>query len=180
MNRLLKHLGRRPGKLKESSNSFRFADSVYDSHKAISLSMRTTANEETIMIEMDVVSANVPAITGLDAMDYNCITPCKVTNSLIKHMVQNGKPADLWRVNLIRADSNHLFASLQMPSITWFSRVQLNKLHRQFFHPSPDKLFNLFKRAHPDHTTSETRKACLLYTSPSPRDLSTSRMPSSA
>ena len=31
-----------------------------------------------------------------------------------------------------------------------------------------------------ENTTVEQRRACLLYTSPSPRDLSTSRMPSSA
>ena len=31
-----------------------------------------------------------------------------------------------------------------------------------------------------DHQTGKPVKSCLLYTSPSPRDLSTSRMPSSA
>ena len=36
------------------------------------------------------------------------------------------------------------------------------------------------KNAHVENTIADIKKACLLYTSPSPRDLSTSRMPSSA
>ena len=44
--------------------------------------------------------------------------------------------------------------------------------HDNYFFPLPCNYFDLFYPI-PD-------KACLLYTSPSPRDLSTSRMPSSA
>ena len=49
----------------------------------------------------------------------------------------------------------------------------------------PDEIYNLGAQSHvavsfetPEYTTQVD--ACLLYTSPSPRDLSTSRMPSSA
>ena len=53
----------------------------------------------------------------------------------------------------------------------------------------PDVLFTEFVRVKPnakrviaetDYIEATTRVPCLLYTSPSPRDLSTSRMPSSA
>ena len=54
-------------------------------------------------------------------------------------------------------------------------------------HLRPDKLKKLVNHFHPeidfhivDTAQTEEIKNCLLYTSPSPRDLSTSRMPSSA
>lgn len=52
-----------------------------------------------------------------------------------------------------------MFAPLHMPKLTRFIPVQLNKLHHQFFHPSPDKLFNLIKRSRPERATPETLKA---------------------
>ena len=106
---------------------------------------------------MDVVDANIPALLGLDAMDENSLTPCLVTNTLVKRVAKQGKTTDLWSIKLNRAQSNHLFAPLRLPNVTRFSRVQLGKLHRQFFHPSPEKLFNLIKKARPEHATPETR-----------------------
>lgn len=92
-------------------------------------------------------------------MRQHSITPCIVTDRLIKRTVKNGKPIDLWNIKLTLAKSEHLFAPLQMPKVTNFTRVQLGKLHRQFFHPSTDKLFNLITKARPEHATPETRKA---------------------
>ena len=43
-----------------------------------------------------------------------------------------------------------------------------------------DFLLNLSKKGETSDELTGAVKACLLYTSPSPRDLSTSRMPSSA
>ena len=45
-----------------------------------------------------------------------------------------------------------------------------------------DPVYTLGKNANPDHLLQSRDRSidCLLYTSPSPRDLSTSRMPSSA
>ena len=44
----------------------------------------------------------------------------------------------------------------------------------------PETLFNIIDQQRRDQSVIEANDACLLYTSPSPRDLSTSRMPSSA
>jgi hypothetical protein len=38
-----------------------------------------------------------------------------------------------------------------------FSESQLEKLHRQFYHPSADKLYNLINVARPDQVNDETR-----------------------
>ena len=37
-----------------------------------------------------------------------------------------------------------------------FTLAQLAKIHRQFFHPSPTKLFDLLKIARPEYATPET------------------------
>lgn len=158
LSRLLRHLGRRKEKFKPSESSFRFGDVVFDSLGTVVLPFQTPRYEKPIPIDIDVVSVNVPDLLGLDGMDYHSLTLCTVTNTLIKRIIKNDKSIDLWRIKLVRADSKHLFAQLQMPQITRFSRVQLQKLHRQFFHPSTEKLSNLIKKARPEHATPETRQ----------------------
>jgi hypothetical protein len=37
--------------------------------------------------------------------------------------------------------------------------MELKKLHRQCFHPSADKLYNLIRRARPEMAGDETRKS---------------------
>lgn len=37
-----------------------------------------------------------------------------------------------------------------------FSRAELAKLHRQFYHPPAEKLFELLNRTRPDDTTPKT------------------------
>lgn len=159
LSRLLRHLGRQRGLLKPSINSFRFADTVYESLGTVVLPLSTPRHVRTIQVELDVVSANVPALLGLDAMDAHSVTPCTVTNSLVKRVMVNGRPVDQWRLKLLRATSQHLYAPLEMPNVSNFTRMQLLKLHRQFFHPSTDKLFNLIQKARPEHATKETRKS---------------------
>ena len=58
------------------------------------------------------------------------------------------------------------------------SNELINKVknYNKFLNPEKlDKAYNFAVKAH-----KSQKRACLLYTSPSPRDLSTSRMPSSA
>ena len=47
-------------------------------------------------------------------------------------------------------------------------------------HPDVDELYNRVSKIDPKISIATVYRTCLLYTSPSPRDLSTSRMPSSA
>lgn len=74
-------------------------------------------------------------------------------------MLKNGKPTDLLSNKLTRAESTHLFAPMQLPKIFCYTRVQLNMLRRRFFHLIAKKLFNLIKKAHPEHMMPETRQA---------------------
>ena len=45
---------------------------------------------------------------------------------------------------------------MYFPPKIYFTRAQLWKLHRQFFHPSAQKLFNLLRRTRPEEATPET------------------------
>ena len=45
---------------------------------------------------------------------------------------------------------------MQFPVRAYFTRTQLNYLHKQFFHPSATKLYNLLKKARPEEVTPET------------------------
>ena len=66
--------------------------------------------------------------------------------------------------------------------------TNLNSTPANFFSQNPSFCISALKRYTPQdflelvdrHGVEHVEKACLLYTSPSPRDLSTSRMPSSA
>lgn len=53
----------------------------------------------------------------------------------------------------------HVYAPLLFPSIySQLSRHQLYKLHKNFFHPSVEKLLNLIRSAHRDDAHAETRR----------------------
>ena len=100
---------------------------------------------------MDIVSVNVPALLGLDVLDSEELIADNVTNRLIhRHVVSRAqgliKYDDKWSMPLQRHD-NHLYAAMSFPQYLFYSTVQLEKMHRQFAHPSASKLFNLLKRA---------------------------------
>ena len=59
---------------------------------------------------------------------------------------------------------------------------EISNLNNKLSHLSSLEITNAELIAHNSHLENEIKsvKSCLLYTSPSPRDLSTSRMPSSA
>eukprot|EP00171_Calliarthron_tuberculosum_P019742 IDg19742t1 len=57
---------------------------------------------------------------------------------------------DDWFIPLIRSASKHVYVPIDRGTCVYFTRTQLHKLHRQFFYPSADKLFNLILRARPE------------------------------
>jgi hypothetical protein len=75
------------------------------------------------------------------------------------HSVQNAlESVPLgWRPPLTRK-LGHLYPNLAPEHSILFTKTELYKLHRSFFHPSSEKLLNLLKRARPEQVTTETRK----------------------
>ncbi len=63
---------------------------------------------------------------------------------------------DNWFIPMHRAPSSHLHVDMDLSASVHFTRAQLSKLRRQFFHPSAQKLFNLLRRTRPDDATPET------------------------
>jgi len=68
-----------------------------------------------------------------------------------------GEPCahDEWKVPLTRYGV-HVYASMDIPTFSFFSRAELQKVHRQFRHASADKLYKLLKLARPDEISHAT------------------------
>eukprot|EP00171_Calliarthron_tuberculosum_P000237 IDg237t1 len=49
----------------------------------------------------------------------------------------------------LKRHDNHVYAEMSSLNRTLYTRTQLHKLHRQFGHPSANKLYQLLKRANP-------------------------------
>eukprot|EP00171_Calliarthron_tuberculosum_P005792 IDg5792t1 len=97
----------------------------------------------------------------MDVLDREQLVADTVFNRLARRSVHTCEGnrqvyVDEWYIPLIRSSSRHVYVPLHRESQTLFTRSQLFKLHRQFFHPSAGKLFNLLKRARSEHATPET------------------------
>lgn len=96
----------------------------------------------------------------MDLLDREALTPDTTCNRLAKRICVNDYPhdsvfVDEWYIPMWRVASNHLYVGVGAPHQTCFTKAQLMKLHKQFFHPSSQKLFNLIKRARPEMATPE-------------------------
>lgn len=94
-------------------------------------------------------------------MDRESLTPCIISNRIMKRRCHDDTTIQktyhgLWSVPLRRSLSHHLYTSIDNSADMHFTKVQLGCLHRQFFHPSTQKLFNFIKRARPEEVTTET------------------------
>lgn len=163
--RIRNQLGLRSMNIKPSKCGFKFANATYSSLGSIQLPLYTPPGIPTIIVEMEIVPADIPALLGLDVLDEHQLTVDTVFNILAKRsqIVNDDGVASLvdnWSVPLTRSKSRHVYARIgdEVPIDIWFTRSQLIRLHRHFFHPSADKLFNLIKKARPEEATQETRK----------------------
>ena len=118
---------------------------------------------DPIPVDIDIVSANIPPLLGLDVLDRENLTPDVAYNVLAKRRCierHNASPiyVEEWAIPMTRAKTRHSYVPLRVQHKKFFTRTQLQRLHRQFFHPSADKLYKLLKRSRPDETTPETKK----------------------
>ena len=161
MNRIFGALKSRAPTLNPSRNRFRFADAVYNSLGQIKLPLLTPPGQPTIDVILYVVTADIPSLLGMDLLDKESLTPCTVMNRLVKRLPdKNSKDGyiDQWHVPLTHEISGHLYADIDCSVPMYITRLQLQRLNRQFAHPSATKLFNLLSRARPKDATPETRR----------------------
>jgi hypothetical protein len=98
----------------------------------------------------DVVTANIPFLLGLDALRKFGIDVCLSTNQL-KCNNQS------WNVNT-EQKHGHLYIQRSNLVSILYTKAELIKLHRAFFLPPTNKLYNLLRRSKPTEVHEETRK----------------------
>lgn len=144
-----------------SSNRFRSADKTFESMGQVKLPLATPYGKVTIPVTLDVVPADIPALLDMDVLDGEFLIADIVANRLTKRVKYRDKTGSLayydeWQVPLFRSKGNHVYAETYCPTNVLFTRSQLHKLQRQFFHPYREKLFNLLRRSKPEETSPET------------------------
>jgi hypothetical protein len=135
-------------KLQRSNNVYRFGVDKQDSLGFIAIHIPTPAS--VISLNVDVVRANVPLLIGLDVLDANDLTADTMSNKL-------RFPKGGWETPLVRK-IGHVYLKWSYEGNILFSKSELTKMHRGFYHPSGDNLLNILKRARPDDTNQETIK----------------------
>ncbi len=135
-------------KLLPSSTIFQFGDGCYKSLGKLRVRI-PIANGSFIFGKIDVVPANIPLLIGLDILDSQGIFANNVDNVLCC-------PSLGWTTPIIRK-RGHLYLCWTSKDIL-YTKTELIKLHRHFYHPSTDKLMNLIKRASPNQADNATRK----------------------
>ena len=148
-------------KLGKSSRRFRFGDSVFQSLGRISLPLTTPSGIPDKYVQMDVVSADVPALVGLDFLDNHSLMVDTVTNRLTKRVILKGNDGTHymmyeWHMPLTRMH-HHVYAQMSelVPRII-YSSLELRKMHRQFGHASAESLVKLLRTASREKLTPET------------------------
>lgn len=80
---------------KPSENRFRFLDADYDWLCKVPIPLSLPNKQLRITVEMDIVNAYIPALLGMDLLDWELLTPCTVLNRLMKLIEvrdKNGNP----------------------------------------------------------------------------------------
>ena len=135
-------------KLLPSRIEFRFGDGSFRSLGAIPIRI-PTPNGSFIEHRFDVVDADIPLLFGLDLLDSAGLIVDNVNNCLENKILGYTMP--------IVRKFGHLYLEWPASNIL-FTRSELTKLHRQFKHPSTDKLINLLKRSKVSGVDANTKK----------------------
>lgn len=135
-------------KPKKSSSSFRFGDGVHNSLGIIQFRI-PLPNRDYLHIDVDVVMPDVPLLIGLDILDQEQLIPNNVENELQSSIYG-------WSIP-IKRKHGHLYITWN-ENICLFTRQELLKMHRNFYHPSASKLFSLLKRSKLSNVDNNTRQ----------------------
>lgn len=160
-NRIIAAFGHHRRKILPSKNKFTVADAVYESLGKITIPIGTPPGIPRVFVEIEIVNAEIPALLGMDIMNKGSITPCIVSNGLAKRVLvpqesECPKLEDEWSIPIRRSRSSQLYVDMDISTSMFFTKPQISRLHRQFYHPSVQKLFNILKRARPNELISET------------------------
>jgi hypothetical protein len=136
-----------------SNRRFLFGDKVSVSLGTCIVEVLTPGG--VLELSVDVVDIDVPFPFGLDVMDKHRLQVLTMSNEL------ESVPSSYslgWRMAVVRK-GGHVCLKFRPPSKVvraFYSEVQLRKMHRNLFHPSSRKLYELLKRADPNNLPRET------------------------
>ena len=113
------------------------------------LDIRVPISEDYFLpLKIEVVNIDIPFLLGLDSMT-------KYGMVLDIHARTLSSKLDGWEVPLIRK-RGHFYYEWDFRIL--FTEAELRKVHKHFFHPKPEKLYALMKRADPSATASQVLK----------------------
>lgn len=137
-----------PLSLRRSSFSFKFGNSICNSMGTLEfrIPLRT---DGYLPIFADIVDADVPLLLGLDYLDREKLLADNLSNKLV--CIDDG-----WELPIIRRNG-HMFIDWNIRQIL-FTKFELYRMHRNFFHPSAKKLFNVIKKGFPEKCTPDVQK----------------------
>lgn len=133
---------------KPSHIVFRFGNGVQHSLGTIPVRIPTPIGT-VLFREVDIVAADVPLLIGLEFLDEQCIYIDNTRDEVVCRR-------DDWSDKLQRK-SGHLMWEWNWSEVL-YTRSELTKLHKSFFHPFAQKLYNLIRRSRPEDATPETRQ----------------------
>lgn len=163
LNRIFNKNGIHDVRIIPSNKSFRFVDTSFKYLGRVQIELETPLVALTVQVCLDIVQVDIPALLEMDVLDKEVLTPCLISNRLGKRRkCKTGSKQEVfideWYRPIHPSRSNHLYVGMRFGTRAYFKKAQLSRLHRNFFHPSVSKLFNLIKRARPEHATEETRR----------------------
>lgn len=105
-------------------------------------------NGRFIKAELDVVDIDVPLLIGLDILDEHKLYINNVKNLLVCENPQWSGP--------VTRKMGHIY--YEWGYGTMYTKAELKKIHRHFYHPRPERIFSLMKRANDPQATADTLK----------------------
>ena len=148
-------------KICRSAHRFRFGDESFQSLGRISLPLATPPGVKPILVQFDIVQANIPPLLRMNVLDREKLVADTVFNRLARRSaneLEDGRMTYVGKgfIPLVRSLSRHVYVPLDCGTRKYLTKAQLHKLHSQLFYLSPTKLFNLLRKAHPEDATPET------------------------
>lgn len=107
------------------------------------------ANDKRMDIDIDVVDVNVPLLLGLPTLDEY-----KMYVNNVEDLIVCTSPK--WSSPITRK-FGHLY--YEWGNDILYTKQELERIHRHFYHPHPNRVFNLMKRAEDPEATAETLEA---------------------
>lgn len=120
-----------------------------------------STGNKSIPVNSNVVDVDISALLGLNVLDKHETLPDITMNGLVKKSFfseHNNVPSyamdDFYKP--INRNDNHVYVRMKDPLNVLYTRSQLGRIDRNFFHSSTDKLFNLTRRANLDEEIPRT------------------------